>query len=104
MAVAAVFRALGDPVRLKMVQRLTEGRPATISVVSAGLGITRQGARKHLQVLAAAGLVPLEPKGREVTVGLEVGSLGSARAFISELGNRWDARLDALKEFVEGAE
>ena len=104
MAVAEVFNALGDPVRLEMVQRLTNGQPSTISVVSEGLGITRQGARKHLQVLADAGLVTLQPRGREVAVELDVKTLDSARAYIAELEKRWDARLDALKSFVEDKE
>ena len=101
MAVAAVFSALGDPVRLEMVRRLTSGQPSTISVVSDGLGITRQGARKHLQVLADAGLVKMQPRGREVAVELDVETLDKARAYIAELEKQWDARLVALKSFVE---
>ncbi|HXH62441.1 MAG TPA: helix-turn-helix domain-containing protein [Fimbriimonadaceae bacterium] len=101
MAVAEVFRALGDPVRLEMVQRLTRREAATISVVSEGLGITRQGARKHLQVLADSGVVRLEPHGREVAVRLDAERLESARIFIEEMERRWDTRLDALKRFVE---
>ena len=101
MAVAEVFSALGDPVRLEMVRRLTTGRSSTISVVSEGLGITRQGARKHLQVLADAGLVTLQPKGREVAVELDPVTLDKARAYITELEKQWDARLDVLKSFVE---
>ena len=104
MAVAEVFKALGDPVRLQMVQRLTKGEPATISVVSEGLGITRQGARKHLQVLADAGVVHLFPQGREVTVSLDVDRLDLARKYIEEMERCWDARLDALKSYVEGGE
>lgn len=104
MAVAEVFSALGDPVRLEMVQRLTSGQPSTISVVSDGLGISRQGARKHLQVLADAGVVSLAPKGREVVVELDIKTLDNARAFISELEKKWDARLDALKSFVESSD
>ena len=101
MAVAEVFSALGDTVRLEMVQRLTQGQPSTISDVSSGLGITRQGARKHLQVLADAGIVTLEPQGREVAVELDIKKLDSARAYITELEKQWDARLDALKRYVE---
>lgn len=100
--VAAVFRALGDPVRLEMVQRLTLGRPCTIAAVSKGLGITRQGARKHLQVLVDADLVRLEPKGRDVMVELDAETLVKAKAFIAELEKRWDMRLEALRMFVEG--
>ena len=104
MVVVAVFSALGDPVRLEMVRRLTKGQSSTIAVVAEGLGITRQGARKHLQVLADAGLVTLKPRGREVAVELDVETLDSARAYIAELEKQWDARLDALKSFVEGSD
>jgi DNA-binding transcriptional ArsR family regulator len=101
MAVAEIFRALGDPVRLEMVQRLTQSQPCTISDVSSGLNITRQGARKHLQVLVNANLVALEPKGRDVIVRLEASSLDQAKAYIAELERQWDRRLDALRRFVE---
>ncbi len=101
MAVSEVFRALGDPVRLEMVRRLSLGEPSTISGVSLGLGITRQGARKHLQVLADAGLVTLVSQGREVAVALSPARLEAARAFLAEMERRWDERLDALKRFVE---
>ncbi len=101
MAAAEIFRALGDPVRLEMVQRLRRGRRCTISEVTAGLGITRQGARKHLQVLADARVVSLLPEGRDVVVALEPESLDQAKLFIAELERQWDARLDALRRLVE---
>ena len=104
MPVAEIFRALGDPVRLEMVQRLSRDRRQRITVVSKGLGITRQGARRHLQVLADAGLVSLEPTGRDVWVELDPKTLDQARAFIAELERQWDIRLDALKGFVEHEE
>ena len=100
-ATAEIFRALGDPIRLEMVQRLRKGSRCTISVISEGLGITRQGARKHLQVLADANIVALQPEGRDVLVSLEPESLDQAKQFITELERRWDTRLDALRKFVE---
>jgi predicted ArsR family transcriptional regulator len=69
--------------------------------VSRGLGITRQGARKHLQVLVDARLVVLEPRGREVHVQLARDALAPARAFIEKLERDWDRRLGALKRFLE---
>ena len=101
MAAAEIFHALGDPIRLEMVQRLTRGSRCTITVISEGLGITRQGARKHLQVLADARVVALQPEGRDVLVSLEPESLDQAKLFIAELERRWGARLDALRKFVE---
>jgi DNA-binding transcriptional ArsR family regulator len=99
--VEQVFQALGDRVRLEMVQRLSRQQPCTIDGVSRGLGITRQGARKHLQVLVDARMVVLEPHGREVHVQLTTDALAPARAFIEKLERDWDRRLLALKRFVE---
>lgn len=100
-ATAEIFRALGDPIRLEMVQRLRSGSRCTISLISEGLGITRQGARKHLQVLADAQVVALHPEGRDVLVSLEPVALDRAKQFINEIEHRWDTRLDALRKFVE---
>lgn len=100
-AVAQVFHALGDPVRLAIVQRLLRRQPCTIAAVTDGLAITRQGVRKHLQVLADARLVRLEPRGREVHVQLDPTALEPAKAFIARLERQWDQRLDALRRFVE---
>ena len=101
MALAEVFKALGDPIRLEIVQRLSRGEAVTIGGVSGDLGVTRQGARKHLQVLVDAHVVRLEPKGRDVHVRLEAKPLEDAKEFIAEVERRWDGRLEALRQFVE---
>jgi DNA-binding transcriptional ArsR family regulator len=100
-ALAEVFKALGDPIRLEIVQRLSRGESFTIGDVSSDLGVTRQGARKHLQSLVEANMVKLEPKGRDVYVRLEPNSLDDAKEFIAEVEKRWDSRLEALRQFVE---
>jgi DNA-binding transcriptional ArsR family regulator len=100
-ALAQVFHALGDPVRLEMVQRLVAHQPRTIASLSEGFSISRQGARKHLQVLADASLVALEPRGREVHVHLEPEAIEGARAFLARLERDWDRRLDALRRSIE---
>jgi len=101
MTLAVTFKALGDPIRLEMIKRLSGHSSQTVGSLSHGLGLTRQGARKHLQVLADARLVLLRPRGREVEVTLAPEAIDEAKAFIAELENRWDQRLKALQEFVE---
>jgi DNA-binding transcriptional ArsR family regulator len=101
MPVAEIFKALGDPIRLEMVQRLSRGSSYTITSVSGELGITRQGARRHLEVLEHARLIILTPRGRDVIVQLDPKSLDQAKTFIAKLEKQWDRRLLALKEFVE---
>ncbi|MBI1863196.1 helix-turn-helix transcriptional regulator [Candidatus Microgenomates bacterium] len=101
MEVVEVFRALGDPVRLEMVRRLAAGEPHTISTVSSQLNITRQGARKHLQVLVDAKIIALNPHGRDTEVRLLRDTLDQGKAFIANLELQWDKRLVALRTFVE---
>lgn len=101
MAVAELFRALGDPTRIEIVTRLSSGTPHTITSVSSGLEISRQGARKHLQILADAKVITLETKGRDTNVCLDRNTLDQGKAFIAELELRWDKRLEALRRFVD---
>lgn len=101
MSAAHIFKALGDPVRLEMVQRLSDGTNYTIGKLSNDLGITRQGARKQIQVLVAANVVHLVPQGRETRVMLDTNALEIGRQFIAKLEKQWDQRLQALKDFAE---
>ena len=101
MIEANIYKALGDPIRLEMVRRLAGGSSQNINELSKDLGITRQGARKQLQVLVSADVVQLAPQGRGTKVSLNTSALETARAFISKLEAEWDQRLLALKNFAE---
>ena len=101
MVTAELFKALGDPTRLEIVQRLSTGDSYTISKVSSGLGITRQGARKHLQMLADANVIKLEPKGRDTAVILDNETLKQGKIFIAKLEQQWGTRLKALQQTVD---
>jgi DNA-binding transcriptional ArsR family regulator len=104
MMVAETFKALGDPVRLGLIERLSSGSTFTLSSISKELGLTRQGIRKHLQVLADARLVKLEPAGRSTTVTFVPTTLHTANSFMDELERKWDTRLEALRDYVESAD
>ena len=100
---AVVFNALGDPTRLLIVKRLSVGNYLTITEVCSGLNITRQGVRRHLQVLEDAELINLKPMGRDVLVQLNPSTLEKAKKMIIALEQQWDKRLKALKNFVENS-
>lgn len=101
MTEADIYKALGDPIRLEMVRRLANGTSHTIGELSQDLGVSRQGARKQLQVLVAADVVYLKQQGRETQVSLDTRALQTARKFITKLEQQWDARLTVLKNIVE---
>ncbi|WP_053208258.1 ArsR/SmtB family transcription factor [Jiangella muralis] len=60
-----VFRALGDPSRRALLDSLNRDNGQTLRQLCAGLDMARQSVSKHLAVLASAGLVTTEKRGRE---------------------------------------
>ncbi len=101
MAVAQTFKALGDPIRLEIVRRLASGSSNTLGGLTEDLGISRQGARKQIQVLVSANVISLNPVGRETQVTLNLSSLDAAQQFIANIESQWDKRLLALKKLLE---
>lgn len=87
--------------RLSLVSRLSGGGPASISRLTAGSGVTRQAIRKHLGVLARAGLVRVSRRGRETLWRLEPERLDEAQRSLELIGKQWDQALSKLRAFVE---
>ena len=96
-----VFAALGDETRLALVARLCAGGPQSITRLTAGSAVTRQAITKHLETLAAAGLVHDVRHGRERIWELDTDRLGEARRWLDQISKRWGEALDRLKKFVE---
>lgn len=101
MSAAQTFKALGDPVRLEIIDRLCNETSLTIGDVSKGLGLTRQGARKHLQVLTDAQIITVKPSGRKTSVTLNPTPLQEANSYIVDIEHKWDQRLKALRNYLE---
>jgi DNA-binding transcriptional ArsR family regulator len=97
---APVFAALGDENRLRLLSRLGGG-PMSISRLTAGSGMTRQGVTKHLRVLAGAGLVRGTRRGKESLWRLERNRLDEAKRSLDLISRQWDESLNKLKLFVE---
>ena len=65
MSMDAVFKALADPVRRRLLDKLHARNGQTLSELCQGQDMTRQAVTKHLAVLEDAGLVATEKRGRE---------------------------------------
>ena len=98
---ASVFAALGDERRLRLIARLGGGGPMSLSKLTEGSGITRQGVSKHLRVLKHAGLVRSTQRGRESIWTLEQKRLAEAQRHLRTISAQWDETLARLKAFVE---
>jgi len=60
-----VFKALADPTRRMLLDRLFERDGRTLTELEAQLALTRFGVMKHLKVLEGAGLIVSRRRGRE---------------------------------------
>jgi DNA-binding transcriptional ArsR family regulator len=99
---APLFAALGDETRIRLLARLGSAGPQSIARLSAKAGSSRQAITKHLDVLARAGLVRDERRGRERIWRIEPKRFDHARAYIERMSRSWDEALDRLKKSVEG--
>src|SRR3954451_13486962 len=61
----AIFRALADPTRRHLLDRLFERDGRTLTDLERDLAMTRFGVMKHLKVLEEAGLVVTHREGRQ---------------------------------------
>jgi DNA-binding transcriptional ArsR family regulator len=98
---ASLFAALGDETRLRLVSRLCDGGPMSITRLTVGSHVSRQAVTKHLQVMENAGLVRSRRRGRENVWQLEHRRLGEARHYLELISRQWDDALGRLQQFVE---
>ena len=98
---APLFAALGDETRLRLVSRLCDEGPQSITRLTEGSDLTRQGITKHLRMMEEAGLVRATRLGRESIWELETDRLDEARRHLDAISDQWDDAIARLKRFVE---
>lgn len=94
---ALLFAALGDPTRMALLHRLSREGPASISVLAHDFHTTRQGVTKHLQVLAGAGIIAGQRRGREHVWAINPLRLADAQRHLEVIARGWDGALARLK-------
>jgi DNA-binding transcriptional ArsR family regulator/uncharacterized protein YndB with AHSA1/START domain len=98
----AVFRALSDPARRRLLDRLNERNGLSLTELCADMGMTRQSVSKHLDILESAGVVTTLRQGREKHHYLNA-------APINDIADRWirtydRARAEALSDLKTALE
>jgi DNA-binding transcriptional ArsR family regulator len=96
----AVFAALADPTRRRVLRLVAERGPTSATLLERELPVTRQAIVKHLVVLSRAGLVTGQRAGQEVRYALVPEPLDEVSEWIAEIGSRWDERLARLRRVV----
>src|ERR671925_1281985 len=87
VAMDAVFKALADPSRRALLDRLNARNGQSLKELCEGLDMARQSVTQHLAVLEAAGVVTTRRRGREKLHFLNA-------APINDIAERWMTRYD----------
>lgn len=98
-ALSAVFAALADPTRRAILALLLEDDMA-VTDVAEPFGISLAAISKHLQVLAEAGLISQDKRGRVKWCRLEPDGLRAASVWMQGFGQFEPVDLDGFERFL----
>ena len=96
-----VFSALADPTRRTILSMLLEDDMA-VTDVAAPFQMSLAAVSKHLSILADAGLISRERRGRVIWCKLEPDAMRAATVWIQGFGLFEAVDLDAFERFLEG--
>jgi DNA-binding transcriptional ArsR family regulator len=99
MQLDRVFRALGDPTRRAVLNRLGVG-PAPVSELARPFNMALPSFTQHLDVLEQSGLVRSRKAGRVRTYRLVPQRLQAAERWMSKQRALWERRLDQLDSYL----
>jgi DNA-binding transcriptional ArsR family regulator len=94
------FRALAEPTRRALVERLSLG-PASVSELARPFDTTLAAIAQHLQVLEESGLVKSEKVGRVRTCAIDPQGLEALSDWIFARRRLVERRLDRLGEVLD---
>jgi DNA-binding transcriptional ArsR family regulator len=94
-----VFKALADPTRRAVVERLGNG-PLATSELARPFTMTLPSFTEHLVVLERCGLVTSQKHGRVRTYRLAPERLADASHWLEEQREVWERRLDQLDDYL----
>jgi DNA-binding transcriptional ArsR family regulator len=95
----AIFHALGDATRRRMLRELTRGE-RTVSQLAEPFAMSLAAASKHIKALENAGLIHREVRGRTHFCRLAPGPLASAHEWLSYYEQFWTEHLNALDRLL----
>ena len=95
----AVFHALGDATRRRMLRSLSQGE-RSVGQLAEPFRMSLAAASKHVKALEGAGLIRREVRGRQHICRLEAGPLAAANDWLRFYEQFWSARLDRLEDLL----
>ncbi|MDQ0391652.1 ArsR/SmtB family transcription factor [Labrys monachus] len=98
---ADLFRALADPTRRAVFERLA-AREMSVSELKAGFDVSQPAISQHLAVLKQAGLVIERREGRKAHYRIAPQALAPLAEWVERYRDFWPARMERLKDVLKG--
>lgn len=95
----AIFHALGDPTRRRMLRSLADGEQ-TVGQLAEPFSISLWAASKHIKALESAGLVRRDVRGRTHVCSLDPKPLAGAHEWLGFYQRFWTERVDVLERLL----
>lgn len=96
-----LFRALADPTRRAIFERLCRDGDQTVGALTARAGISQPAVSKHLRALKQAGLVFGRHEGRQTHYRAQPGALAPLLDWTSRMAGFWESRFDDLEDLLK---
>jgi DNA-binding transcriptional ArsR family regulator len=96
-----VFKALADPTRRAIFERLTRDGRQTVHALTARSGVSQPMVSKHLSTLKRARLVRHRREGRETHYSVRPEALAPLMDWMAQYGAFWRDRLDRLENLLD---
>ncbi len=96
-----LFRALADPTRRALFERLCRDGEKTVGDLTARAGVSQPVVSKHLVVLKQAGLVRDRHEGRHTHYSARRGALAPLLDWTSRMTGFWESRFDDLETLLK---
>jgi DNA-binding transcriptional ArsR family regulator len=101
MIASDIFRALADPTRRAVFERLAGGE-MSVSELKAGFAVSQPAISQHLALLRDAGLVVERRQGRHAYYRIDPGGLAPLIDWIEHYRVFWPKRIEKLKDVLKG--
>jgi len=96
-----LFRALADPTRRAIFERLCAEGDRTVGELTETAGVSQPVVSKHLRQLKEAGLVEGRADGRQTFYRAKAGELAPLADWTQRMTGFWAARLDGLDTLLQ---
>ena len=101
MSADSLFKALSDPTRRAIFERLCHEGALSVHALTDGAGVSQPAVSKHLAQLRAAGLVASNVLGRETIYRAERQALVPLADWLDDAATFWTGRLDRLHDLLK---